>query len=249
MKYNVIQGVLATLLNSTSSKTLVDVGCNTGLVAFIANQLGFSKVFALDHDADAVKVVRTIAAERTLSVVAKEFTFGETPIPPADIVYCGALIHWVFCLTANFEGSFRRVLQYLVAQAPRILIIEWVAPEDRAIRSFHHIEKCSGPLEDTYTTKAFEAALSHMGTIEHRVHTDTTRVLYVLSSGAVDSGRDSFDISQPDVRLLQALALGECLHQILKQQGGAVFTAVETYIGNDGSDASAVPDPGRPGYM
>ena len=60
-KYDRIQGVLARLLEETGSRTLADVGCNNGLVSFLAHRLGFSEVYALDHDKPAIDVVRTIS--------------------------------------------------------------------------------------------------------------------------------------------------------------------------------------------
>ena len=97
-KYDRIQGVLARLLEETGSRTLADVGCNNGLVSFLAHRLGFSEVYALDHDKPAIDVVRTIASERALPIHARDFDFGKTPIPQTDVVFVGALIHWVFCL-------------------------------------------------------------------------------------------------------------------------------------------------------
>ena len=182
-KYDRIQDVLARLLEETGSRTLADVGCNNGLVSFLAHRLGFSEVYALDHDKPAIEVVRTIASERALPIHARGFDFGKTPIPQTDVVFVGALIHWVFCLTADFGGSFGRVLDYLTAHARHALVIEWVDGTDGAIRSFHHIDKCAKPPEDEYTQAAFEAALTRIGTIQRRVDVsqkDQMRIIYVV---------------------------------------------------------------------
>ena len=182
-KYDRIQGVLARILQETGSRTLADVGCNNGLVSFLAHRLGFSEVYALDHDKPAIEIVRTVASERALPIHARDFEFGKTPIPQTDVVFVGALIHWVFCLTADFGGSFGRVLDYLTANARHALVIEWVDGTDGAIRKFHHIDKCAKPLEDEYTQAAFEAALTRIGTIERRVDVsqeNQMRIIFVV---------------------------------------------------------------------
>ena len=56
--------------------------------------------------------------ERLLPIEARTFAFGE-PLPAADVIFVGALIHWVFCLTTNFQGDFGRILSYLASRAQR----------------------------------------------------------------------------------------------------------------------------------
>ena len=59
-------------------------------------------------------------------------------------------------------------------------MIEWVAPDDGAIKSFGHIQRCAGRLDGPYATDGFERALSSVGTIESKDLLYKTRTLYTL---------------------------------------------------------------------
>lgn len=182
-KYDTIKAILADLVTTHRCTTLADVGCNNGLVSFLANREGFTWVHSLDHDAPAVRVIDTIAKIRGLPMNASTFSFGSEPLPQVDVVFLGALIHWVFCLTADFGGSFERIFSYLTASARKFLVIEWVAPQDGAIKSFHHISKCAAKPKDPYTTYAFERALRLIGNVSRKiplVEPNQRRTLYVV---------------------------------------------------------------------
>ena len=132
----------------------------------MAEQAGFSgRILALDHDAEAISVLGKAAAITGSKVQGKMFAFGD-PLPfVADVVFCGAIIHWVFCLTANFEGNFTRILEYIRAAAKTYLMIEWVDPSDFAIKQFKHISKCTTKQKDAYTFESFHKAVSKIGRV------------------------------------------------------------------------------------
>ena len=156
----------------------VDIGSNTGLVSFIAERSGFSHIEALDHDLPAIQIVQKVANVTSSIVHGRIFHFGEA-LPKVDVAFCGALIHWVFCLTADFRGDFDRILRYLTMNIRYYLVIEWVDRTDPAIKSFHHIQRCGMNIYNRYSRDAFAAALRAIGRIVD-VTTYNTRVLYTV---------------------------------------------------------------------
>ena len=86
---------------------MIDIGCSAGLISLIGKGAGFDKIYSLDHDAEYVNVVRRIAswAKFDESILPLEFSFGAVLPAMADVVFCGALIHWVFC--RDFLGSLQ----------------------------------------------------------------------------------------------------------------------------------------------
>lgn len=175
-KYVYVQAMLSRIYTVGSS--FLDVGSNTGLVSFQAHNIGFNPVVALDHDTAAIDVVNTISRALKLAVTGQKFTFGDEQLPVADVVFAGALIHWVYCLTSAYKGRFDRILKEFVAAARKYLIIEWVAPGDSALDSFKHTSRCGSVESATrYDTQSFETALRSVATIVEQ-KTFSHRTLY-----------------------------------------------------------------------
>merc|ERR1712146_431937 len=106
-----------------------------------------------------------VSENSKLRLTGYVLSFGQ-PLPTrADILYCGSIIHWVYCLTADFKGNFELILRYLLSHTKTHLFIEWVEPDDAAIKKFGHISKCGGPrsLQDGYTTSNFQRAIETVG--------------------------------------------------------------------------------------
>ena len=185
-KFKTIQGLLERL-HADGCDSLVDIGCNAGLVSLIASRVGYSSALGLDHDPEYISVFRrVIEATNSTGLNASVFSFGG-PVPTAaDVVFCGAIIHWVLCLTADFSGQgFGGILRYLLRYASRYLLIEWVDPSDNAIKGFRHIARCGKGLEADFTVENFERAVATQATVERKIILDSTsRVLYVLRPGA-----------------------------------------------------------------
>jgi hypothetical protein len=181
-KYMKISALLRKLKTEHGCRSFMDVGANTGVVSFLANSEGYSPVTALDHDRPAIEVIEKVAESSSVSVYAETFDFG-SPMPrKADLVYVGSLIHWVWCLTANFEGDFERILRYLFEYTNKILVIEFVEPNDAAIREFGHTKKCSGTnIKEPYTLANFRAAITKTGGVILRTQrVEATRVEYTI---------------------------------------------------------------------
>ena len=126
-------------------------------------------------------------------------------------VFVGALIHWVFCLTANFAGSFDNVLQYIFRLAARYVIIEWVEPVDSGICSLHHIERCAGDahIADRYTREGFVNALGKLGdiraTFEDHLDADVIRRAEAAGLARRRGGVGKGDGEAPEAAMLRPL--------------------------------------------
>lgn len=162
----------------------MDVGCNAGLTSFLAHEVGYDHVISLDHDKEYVAMLSEVLALEKLSTVEPhEFSFGQ-PFPQrVDVMFVGALIHWVFTCTADF-GRFNKIMAYLMNGVSKILVIEWVDPQDHAIKNFRHTDGCgSGAVaQEAYTVANFERSLQQIGKISEKWHSEkkTTRTIYTV---------------------------------------------------------------------
>ena len=186
-KFLAIKTVLARLRTENGLDSLIDVGCNSGLVSLIAQQAGYRDVLGLDHDPQYVDVFNRVAnARHATGLRASVFSFGSPMPTTADVVFCGAILHWVYCLTANFvKEGFGGILKYLLQYTSEFLLVEWIDPSDRDVRGFQHIRKCGVKgLEHQYTRANFERAISQHATLESKQDLDMStghkRVLYVM---------------------------------------------------------------------
>lgn len=158
-------------------ESVMDVGASNGLVAFTAVQLGFRDVHALDHDVDCIKLIDTINDELDLNTNAIKWSFGD-PHPACDIVIVGALIHWVYSCTALY-GNFDEIVTYLHGLTNQHLLIEWVNPNDPAIRSFKHTTFNNGIIKEPYTRERFIHSLhKHFSRVQKVYSVNGTRELF-----------------------------------------------------------------------
>ena len=152
----------------------MDVGCNAGLTSFLAHEVGYDHVISLDHDKEYVAMLSEVLALEKLSTVEPhEFSFGQ-PFPQrVDVMFVGALIHWVFTCTADF-GRFNKIMAYSMNGVSKILVIEWVDPQDHAIKNFRHTDGCgSGAVaQEAYTVANFERSLQQIGKISEKWHSE-----------------------------------------------------------------------------
>ena len=181
-KFTKISALLRKVRSEHSCRSFMDVGANTGIVSFLAKSEGYDPVTALDHDRPAVEVIRKVALSSSVNLHAETFDFGNSMPRKADLVYVGSLIHWVWCLTANFEGDFERIMWYLFKYTNKILVIEFVEPSDAAIRGFGHTTRCSGTRsKEPYTLSNFEAAITKTGgVILSTEKVEATRIEYTI---------------------------------------------------------------------
>ena len=154
----------STLLQSTITPQLVndrsflDLGANSGYFCFQALQNGAKNAVAVEMDPEYVAGLN--AAKQKFSFENFEIiedNFEEIQ-SKADIVVALAFIHWAFSCTAKF-GSLDSVIKKLAEMTNYALIVEWIDPEDPAIKFFDHIHWNSDYISETYSFSTFEAAL------------------------------------------------------------------------------------------
>jgi len=185
-KFSIIDELFKDLVKTHSCSSLIDMGCSSGLASWLALAAGFTKVVALDHDKEYIEVAAAIITALDLrnEASARRLKFGdvvgETPV---DVVFVGAVIHWIYNLTADFR-SFDLIISYLLQSvAPgKFLVIEWIGPHDSGIEFFGHLDRVPKRPEDVpYTTENFESALKRAGDVADRIEVDgQRRALYVL---------------------------------------------------------------------
>jgi len=179
-KFNFLKAKLAEIMiNVPDAKTFLDIGCGAGMTSLLANELGFEHVTSLDHDSEYIRLVKDITVKDGIdkSIDPMEFSFGD-PFPvKADVVFMGALIHWVFTCTADFS-SFDLIMDYLKTAVDKVLLIEWEDPKDSEVKAFNH-DKCGAAPKEPYAVEGFEKALGSLGTVVDKWELDGPyRVLY-----------------------------------------------------------------------
>ena len=173
------------LLNNINIKhnciSLADIGCSAGLTSFIALNNNFEDIVSLDHDPEYINTLQKIKKKCNITKINESvYSFGNTISKKFDVVFCGALIHWIFSLTADFR-NFDSIISYLISLTNKFLIIEWVDPNDGAIKSLNHIKKRQKDNDEEYNTKNFEIAIKKFTTIISKENVDgSTRTIYVL---------------------------------------------------------------------
>jgi len=181
-KFEWIRKSLMRVRDDINASSLMDIGCSAGLISHLAQEVGYTTVLSLDHDAEYIKMLNEIVVLEKLSPVIRPrtFSFGDAFPSKVDVVIMGALIHWVFTCTANF-GRFDSIVDYLMTTGTRVLIIEWVDPKDGAIKAFHH-NKCGSAPQEPYEESLFQRALLRVGTITDRwaLPNHATRVFYTV---------------------------------------------------------------------
>ena len=176
-KFNYIKSFLQE--HAEDCKSVSDLGASNGLVSFTASQLGYPTVHALDHDLGCIKVMREIKEYlKFVTVHPNEWSFGAVH-PPTDIVIVGALIHWVYSCTALY-GNFDEIIKYLRGLTTKYLLIEWVNPNDPAIRSFNHTSFNKSVIKEPYTRDNFLSSVGKYFSQVTKVHSvNTTRELFL----------------------------------------------------------------------
>ncbi len=176
-KFNYIKSFLQE--HTEDCKSVSDLGASNGLVSFTAAQLGYPTVHALDHDLSCIQVMNKIKTHLNFQTVQpKEWSFGDEG-PQSDIVIVGALIHWVYSCTALY-GNFDKIIQYLWKMTNKYLLIEWVNPNDAAIKSFKHTAFNKSVIKEPYTRANFLASAGKYFSQVTKVHSVTsTRELFL----------------------------------------------------------------------
>lgn len=160
--------------------SVMDLGCSSGLVCFLAHRAGATEIWGLDHDSQYLKVIKDISQQFGWSNIhTLPYSFGQIFPQKCDLVVAGALIHWVYSCTANF-GSLERIVEYLKKGTNRFLLIEWVDPKDPAMKSFKHTNFNKAVQKESYSLTNFVQALEkHFTRVSKFCTSSATRWFYL----------------------------------------------------------------------
>ena len=181
-KFEYISRLLHNLNNKHGCNSLVDIGCSSGLVSFTAFNQKFKRILSLDHDPEYIDTLRTIKNQCNITSISEAvFSFGNEINETFDVVFCGAIIHWIFSLTADFR-NFDGIMEYLLSATNKYLVLEWISENDRTIKGFNHIKRSRNPGDEEYTTANFEKSVNKYTKIMSKQAVDGggTRIIYVL---------------------------------------------------------------------
>lgn len=180
-KFKYINKLMKKLNNEHNCNSIVDIGCNSGLTSLIALNNKFNYIVSLDHDPEYIQTLKTIKNICNITKIHESvYSFGDIITEKFDVVFCGAIIHWIFSLTADFR-NFDSIISYLISFTRKFLIIEWVDPDDIAIKTLNHIKKRNKKNDEEYNKKNFEIAIQKSFNIVSKKNADRlSRTIYVL---------------------------------------------------------------------
>jgi ribosomal protein L11 methyltransferase len=101
-------------------RSLVDVGCGSGVLAIAAARIGFDPVIALDNDPAAIAATRTNAAANGVAV---ETLLGDAlagGLPDGDVVVANISLEAIVELGAGLHSRVVVTAGYLVSERPQL---------------------------------------------------------------------------------------------------------------------------------
>lgn len=152
-----------------------DIGCSAGIVSILAYKNNFKNIVSIDHDEEYIKILNKLIYKLNITYINTKIESFGIDNNTYDVVFCGAIIHWIWSLTSNYS-SFEEIFKYLSSITNNILLIEWISERDNAIRGFGHITKN----KQNYTTANFNNSIVKYFKLLKKIELDgATRILYV----------------------------------------------------------------------
>jgi hypothetical protein len=182
LKYQIIRPYL-NLYNR--EKSIIDIGCSAGVLGMQCLFDNFKNVNFVDHDSEYIAVIdeclKHIHANSAKTYVSKVGDFKEV----FDVGFAFALIHWIYSYSEKM-GNLDAAIDALHKIAQQTLFVEWVAPNDPAIRDAQHIKQNSEIITDSYTKENFVKALKLRYQIVKKIgDVNTTREMWYASNEPV----------------------------------------------------------------
>jgi len=167
------------------NRSVLDLGANAGFFSFFACLSQASKVTAVDIDRKYLSVIRQISKKFDFDIKILKSNIDSLN-EPHDVVFCLDLVHWIFSCTEGF-GSLDRIIEKLGQLTNYMLIIDWVSPDDEAIKFFKHLDFNKQLIREEYNIDNFEKALSrHFIRHAKLKNIRPTRVLYTVFKTTYD---------------------------------------------------------------
>jgi SAM-dependent methyltransferase len=176
-KFELLSSVLSN--DFLKGKSFLDLGAAGGFFSFLARQRGAS-VNAIDMDADYTSLMNKAIGKLNYSkLYVHTQNVSEWSIK-ADIVNALALIHWIFSCT-SIMGNMDSMIKFFKGITNELLIVEWIDPQDEAIKYFNHLDYNVNFSDDTYNRDAFMESLKmHFSNVQSLGFTrEPTRELFL----------------------------------------------------------------------
>jgi ribosomal protein L11 methyltransferase len=107
------------LLQTFEPRSLLDVGCGSGVLGIAAAKLGFAPVIAVDAEPEAVGIALANAAANDVEVEVRRADALAAELPLTDIVVANIALEPVERLLARLDARLAVVSGYLERDAPR----------------------------------------------------------------------------------------------------------------------------------
>ena len=165
----------------TKDMSVLDLGCANFYFGLLARRLGAKQVLGVDIDEEYIrniKVLLTALDDDAVTVVEKNVMdiVGEY-----DLVFALAIIHWIYSCSA-LGGSLDNVVKHLADRTKKHLFVEWISPDDQAIRSFGHLDYNKEFVSGKYDKKTFVKALEdNFNSVESIGETSSHREVFLCS--------------------------------------------------------------------
>lgn len=164
--------------NWIQNKTVLDLGANSAYFCFHSLFRGAKKTTAVEMDPTYVNMLKSakdFLNIQNFEIVDKNIVEIEEK---ADLVLAFALIHWIYSCTSDY-GSLSQAIKKLADLTNDVLVIEWIDPNDEAIKFFKHTEWNKDIITEEYSKENFEKALSEIfESFEYVGDIKETRQLY-----------------------------------------------------------------------
>ncbi len=133
--------------------TFLDLGSAGGFFSFLA-QLQGAIVDSVDIDLDYVKLMEDAMNHLHIKNMNIHTMNVSDWNQPRDYVNALSLIHWVYSCT-SIMGSMDEMIKFFASITTKKLFIEWIDPQDEAIKYFGHLKYNKSFSDDSYSKDKF----------------------------------------------------------------------------------------------
>lgn len=161
---------------------IADIGCSAGAVGLKLLEAGAERVVFIDHDPTYTDVVTSVVQNMGLGSRTEIHTekVGQCQVT-CETGIALALVHWLYSYSESF-GSLYQIIRALKKIASKTLIVEWVSPDDSAIRSASHLAQNIEVHRSPYSEAQFINALAQNYTYYKRIgRVSSTRNIWIAS--------------------------------------------------------------------